>query len=388
MTTTVLKQSSHPLAAYIDILESGKALLPESDENVVEVVGVLKSYAIVLDAYSRNLNYIAEEQFLVLFPFFKYFNGEVTLPKLMRYLWHDRINFEYAEYCMKTMLWHGGGGLDSYLDSPEFSSLTEKAIAAKLKGNFFMQGLHKAFPNFLPEQVRMLAYYTGLGQFWRVMSDLFMDLSDSYDRGETKSISDIVDLIKAGLVSAASLPITYSVKISGQVYDIIPSAANLTFLADVAIPYVESIFFRGTAFFGVVSYNAQAHQIPAEQRDFTYGALFADPLPIGGAGIPPTQLMQDMRHYLPEYLHEVYRTSCRGEDDVRVQICQSFQKSMFCVTTATILGLAPHPMNTSNPEERKANRAYLEGWMDRFGNSRLDWANQPTNRSCQLFPER
>jgi CO2 hydration protein len=388
MTSTILKQSSHPLAAYIDILESGKALLPESDENVVEVVGVLKSYAIVLDAYSRNLNYIAEEQFLVLFPFFKYFNGEVTLPKLMRYLWHDRINFEYAEYCMKTMLWHGGGGLDSYLDSPEFSSLTEKAIAAKLKGNFFMQGLNKAFPNFLPEQVRMLAYYTGLGQFWRVMSDLFIDLSDSYDRGETKSISDIVDLIKAGLVSAASLPITYSVKISGEVYDIIPAAANLTFLADVAIPYVESIFFRGTAFFGVVSYNAQAHQIPAEQRDFTYGALFADPLPIGGAGIPPTQLMQDMRHFLPEYLHEVYRTSCRGEDDVRVQICQSFQKSMFCVTTATILGLAPHPMNTSNPEERKANRAYLEGWMDRFGNSRLDWANQPTNRSCQLFPER
>ncbi len=388
MTSTVLKPSSHPLAQYIDILESGKALLPESVENVVEVVGVLKSYAIVLDAYSRNLNYIAEEQFLVLFPFFKYFNGEVTLPKLMRYLWHDRINFEYAEYCMRTMLWHGGGGLDSYLDSPEFDNLVEKAIAAKLKGNIFMQGLHKAFPNFLPEQVRMLAYYTGLGQFWRVMSDLFIDLSDSYDRGETKSIADIVDFVKAGLVAAASLPITYSVKISGQVYDIIPKEAKLTFLADTAIPYVESIFFRGTAFFGVVSYNAQAHQIPDEQRDFSYGALFADPLPIGGAGIPPTQLMQDMRHYLPEYLHEVYRTSCRGEDDVRVQICQSFQKSMFCVTTATILGLAPHPMNTSNPDERKANRAYLEGWMNRFGNSRLTWANGPTNRSCQLFPER
>jgi CO2 hydration protein len=388
MTTTVLKPSSHPLAAYIDILESGKALLPESEENVVEVVGVLKSYAIVLDAYSRNLNYIAEEQFLVLFPFFKYFNGEVTLPKLMRYLWHDRINFEYAEYCMKTMLWHGGGGLDSYLDSPQFSSLTEKAIAAKLKGNIFMQGLHKAFPDFLPEQVRMLAYYTGLGQFWRVMSDLFMDLSDSYDRKETKSIADIVDFVKAGLVAAANLPITYSVKISDRVYEIIPADANLTFLADTALPYVESIFFRGTAFFGTVSYNAQAHQIPEEQREFNYGALFADPLPIGGAGIPPTQLMQDMRHYLPEYLHEVYRTSCRGEDDVRVQICQSFQKSMFCVTTATIFGLAPHPMNTSDAEERKANRAYLEGWMDRFVDSRLNWANQPTNRSCQLFPER
>lgn len=388
MKSTVLKPSVHPLAAYIDLLESGKALLPESAENVIEVVGVLKSYGIVLDAYSRNLNYIAEEQFLVLFPFFKYFNGEVTLPKLIRYLWHDRINFEYAEYCMRTMLWHGGGGLDSYVDSPEFSSLVEKAIAAKLKGNFFMQGLHKAFPDFLPEQVRMLAYYTGLGQFWRVMSDLFMDLSDSYDAGKIKSIADVVDFVLAGLVSAASLPITYSVKIHGQVYDIIPAAAKLTFLPDVAVPYVESVFFRGTAFFGTVSYNAQAHHIPEKQKDFAYGALFADPLPIGGAGIPPTQLMQDMRHFLPDYLHEVYRTSCRGEDDVRVQICQSFQKSMFCVTTATILGLAPHPMNTSDPDEKKANRAYLEGWMDRFGNSRLDWANQPTNRACQLFPER
>lgn len=388
MTSTILKPSSHPLAEYIDILESGKALLPESADNVVEVVGILKSYAIVLDAYSRNLNYIAEEQFLVLFPFFKYFNGEVTRPKLIRHLSHDRINFEYAEYVMRTMLWHGGGGMDSYLDSPEFSSLAEKAIAAKLKGNFLMQGLHKAFPEFLPEQVRMLAYYTGLGQFWRVMSDLFIDLSDSYDRGEIKSIADVVDFVKAGLVAAASLPITYSVKISGQVYDIIPASAGLTFLADVAVPYVEAIFFRGTAFFGTVSYNAQAHQIPEEQKEFGYGALFADPLPIGGAGIPPTQLMQDMRHYLPEYLHEVYRSSCRGDDDLRVQICQSFQKSMFCVTTATIFGLAPHPMNTSDPEERKANRTYLEGWMDRFGNSRLDWANQPTNRSCQLFPER
>ncbi|MCU0541373.1 MAG: CO2 hydration protein [Oscillatoriaceae cyanobacterium Prado104] len=388
MTSIALKQSAHPLASYIEILESGKALLPDTEENLVEVVGVLKSYGVVLDAYSRNLNYIAEEQFLVLFPFFKYFNGEVTLPKLMRYLWHDRINFEYAEYCMRTMMWHGGGGLDSYVDSPRFSELVTRAIDAKVKGNLLMRGLNKVFPEFLPEQIRMLAYYTALGQFWRVMSDLFIDLSDSYDRGKIKSIGDVVDFILAGLVAAANLPITYSVKIDGQVYDLIPADAKLTFLADTAVPYVEAVFFRGTAFFGVVSYNAQAHQIPAEQAEFGYGALFADPLPIGGAGIPPTQLMQDMRHYLPEYLHEIYRTSCRGEDDLRVQICQSFQKSMFCVTTAAILGLAPHPMNTSDPEQKRANRVYLEGWMDKFGNSRLEWANQPTNRSCQLFPER
>lgn len=385
---TTLKPSNHPLATYIEGLEAGNALLPDSAENVVEVVGILKSYGIVIGAYSDNLLYIANHQFLELFPFFKYFNGEVNFSKLLRYWWHDRINYEYAEYCMKTMLWHGGGGLDAYLDSPQFIQLAQQAIQAKIKGNLPIRGLNKIFYNFLPEQVRLFAYYSGLGQFWRVMSDMFLDLSNRYDRGEIKSIPQVVEHIKAALVAAANNPITYSVKIGDRVYDIIPAAAGLTFLADTAVPYVEAIFFRGIPFFGAVSYNAQAHQVSPNQAEFAYGALYADPLPIGGPGIPPTQAMQDMRHFLPEYLHEIYRISCRGEDDLRVQICQSFQKSMFCVTTAAILGLAPYPMDTSNIEEKMANRAYLESWMDRFIKSRLKEVNQPTSRECQLFPER
>ena len=388
MTRTALKPSTHILSSYIQRLESGEALLPDSAENLVEVVGILKSYGVVIGAYSDNLIYIADHQFLELFPFFKYFNGEINLPKLLRYWWHDRINYEYAEYCMRTMLWHGGGGLDTYLDSPEFCHLAEKAIKAKLKGNWPILGLNRLFPDFLLEQVRVLAYYSGLGQFWRVMSDMFIALSDRYDKGEIKSIPEVVGHIKAALVKAANNPITYSVKIGNEVYDIIPAAAGLTFLVDVAVPYVEAIFFRGTPFFGVISYNAQAHQVPPNQADFAYGALYADPLPIGGGGIPPTQAMQDMRHFLPEYLHEIYRMSCRGEDDLRVQICQSFQKSMFCVTTAAILGLAPYPIDTSDAEEQKANRAYLENWMDRFVTSQLEFVNQPTERACQLFPER
>ncbi|MBW4682018.1 MAG: CO2 hydration protein [Microcoleus vaginatus WJT46-NPBG5] len=388
MTKAALKYSNHPLATYIDKLEAGDALLPDSPENVLEVVGILKSYGIVLDAYSINLNYIAEHQFLELFPFFKYFDGEFSVKKLLRHWWHDRINFEYAEYCMKAMLWHGGGGLDAYLDSPEFSRLAEKAIQAKLKGNFLMLGLHRLFPEFLPEQIRQFAYYSGLGQFWRVMSDMFISLSDRYDRGEIKTIPQVVEHILNGLVADANKPITYSVKIGNQLYDILPKSAGLTFLADTGVPYVEAVFFRGTPFPGTVSYNAQAYQIPVDQGDFTYGALYADPLPIGGAGIPPTQLMQDMRHFIPEYLHEIYRNSCRGEDDLRVQICQTFQKSMFCVTTAAIQGLAPHPLNTSDPKQRQENRAYLENWMDRFKQSRLAEVNKPTERYCQLFPER
>jgi CO2 hydration protein len=366
-----LEPSKHPLAQYVHRLEAGEALLPNTPDNLLEVVGILKSYGVVLDAYSRNLIYIAEKQFLVLFPFFKYFNGEVSFRQLLKHWWHDRINFEYAEYCVRTMLWHGTGGLDDYLDSPEFSDLAKRAIQAKVKGNLMMQGLDRLFPEFLPEQVRQQAYYSALGQFWRVMSDMFLALSDRYDRGEIKSIPDVVQHILDALVAAAGNPIFFEVEIGGQVYPIVPKSKGLTFLADTAVPYVESIFLRGTPFPGTVSYNAQANQIPLNQSDFTYGALYADPLPTGGSGIPPTQLMQDMRHFLPPYLQEFYRKGKRGEDDLRVKINESFQKSMFCVTTAAIVGTLPHGLNASKPEEQKANRIYLEKWMDRLASSRL-----------------
>jgi CO2 hydration protein len=380
MTTTQSPQTStHPLEDFVDRLLQGEALLPDNPDNLVEVVGILHSYGVVLDAYAINLVYMAEHQFLVLFPFFKYFNGEITLAKLLRHWWHDRINYEYAEYCMRTMLWHtAGGGLEAYLDTDDFRQHCETAIQAKVKSNPLIGGLHRLFPDFLPEQVRMLAYTTALGQFWRVMSDLFMDLSRRYDEGEIDSIPAVVEHIKAGLVSAAATPITYSVKIGAETYDILPASANLTFLVDVALPYVECIFLRGTPFLGVVSYNAQAQQIPGTQSGFTYGALFADPLPTGGAGIPPTLLMQDMRHFVPEYLHHFYRKAPRGEDDIRVQICQSFQKSMYCVTTATILGLMPHAADTSDSAEQAANRKHLIAWLDRLMGSRLPVVQLPS----------
>ena len=361
----------NPLAEYIHRLQTGEALLKDSPENVLEVVGILKSYGVVLDAYSKNLIYIAEHQFLIFFPFFKYFDGDVSFAKLIRHLWHDRINFEYAEYCMKTMMWHGGGGLDAYLDTKEFQDRAKAVIAAKFKYNPLILGLNELFPEFLIEQLRVSAYYTGLGQFWRVMADMFLSLSDRYDNGEIKSIPQVVEHIKLALVADAMTPITYSVKIGNKVYDLIPKSVGLTFLADTAVPYVEAVFFRGTPFLGTVSLNAQAYQVPPDQSRFQYGALYADPLPIGGAGIPPTLLMQDMRHYLPEYLHSIYRRSLRSEDDLRVQICMSFQKSMFCVTSAAILGLLPYPLDTQDLSEQKNNQIYLEKWMSRLENSQL-----------------
>lgn len=361
----------NPLAEYIQRLQTGEALLKDSPENVLEVVGILKSYGVVLDAYSKNLIYIAEHQFLIFFPFFKYFDGDVSFAKLIRHLWHDRINFEYAEYCMKTMMWHGGGGLDAYLDTKEFQDRAKAVITAKFKYNPLILGLNELFPEFLIEQLRVSAYYTGLGQFWRVMADMFLSLSDRYDNGQIKSIPQVVEHIKLALVADAMTPITYSVKIGDKVYDLIPKSVGLTFLADTAVPYVEAVFFRGTPFLGTVSLNAQAYQVPPDQSRFQYGALYADPLPIGGAGIPPTLLMQDMRHYLPEYLHNIYRRSLRSEDDLRVQICMSFQKSMFCVTTAAILGLLPYPLDTQDSSEQKNNQIYLEKWLARLENSQL-----------------
>ncbi|MFO5528309.1 MAG: CO2 hydration protein [Cuspidothrix sp.] len=371
MITTQQNCPYNPLAEFVERLQTGEALLKDNPENVLEVVGILKSYGVVLDAYSKNLIYIAEHQFLVFFPFFKYFDGNITFSKLLRHLWHDRINFEYAEYCMKTMMWHGGGGLDAYLDTQEFADRAKAVIAAKFKYNPLMLALNELFPEFLIEQLRVSAYYTGLGQFWRVMADMFLNLSDRYDKGEIKSIPQVVEHIKQGLVADAVKPITYSVKIGGKVYDLIPNSVGLTFLADTAVPYVEAVFFRGTPFLGTVSLNAQAYQVPLDQSRFQYGALYADPLPIGGAGIPPTLLMQDMRHYLPEYLHNIYRHSLRSEDDLRVQICMSFQKSMFCVTTAAILGLLPYPLDTQDQSEKQANQIYLEKWMSRLENSQL-----------------
>lgn len=366
----------HPLASTIEQLLQGEALLKNSSNNVLEVVGILHSYGIVLDAYSNNLNYIAEHQFLRFFPFFKYFNGEVSIDKLLKHWQHDRINFEYAEYCMKAMFWHGGGRYDTYLDSPEFIGLAKKAIRARFARNPVVLGIDRLFPEFLLEQVRQLAYYRALGQFWRIMSDMFMSLSAQYDRRKITTIPQVVQHIQDALVAAASSPIDYSVELGGITYDLVPRSAQMTFLMDAAVPYVEAVFFRGTPFSGTVSYNAQAARVPQHQETFAYGALYADPLPVGGAGIPPTLLMQDMRHFLPDYLHRFYENSLRHEDDLLVKICQSFQKSMYCVTTAALRGLAPHPLESREPAHQAANQAYLVGWMDRLVSSQIGAVNR------------
>lgn len=353
-------------------LLAGETLLADTAEHVVEVVDVLNSYGVVLDAYSTNLIFQAEKQFLNPFPVFRFLDGDLNPAKIWRHLNGDRINFEYAEYCMKAMLWHGTGGLDAYLDSEPFLSNCAAIIRHKTSRDPLLALLHPPFPNFLPEAIRAAATAHALGQFWRVMSDLFLDLARAEAVGEVASIAAVVDFIKAALVKAAANPITYAVELGGQRFWVLPPEAGLTFLVDVAVPYVEAVFLRGMPFLGTVSFNAQAQQISPDQAQFAYGALYADPLPTMGAGIPPSLLMQDMYRHLPERLHDLYRQRTRGEGDVRVKICMSFQKAMFCVTNAAIAGTFPHPLSSAAPAEQAANRAYARAWAERLAVARTD----------------
>jgi CO2 hydration protein len=362
-----------PSAAELEAsLLAGNTLLANSPDHLIEVVDVLKSYGEVLDAYSKNLIFQAEQQFLLPFPLLKYLDGDKSAAKIWRHLNHDRINFEYAEYCMKAMLWHGTGGLDAYLDSEPFAANCAAIIRRKTSRDPLLALLNPLFPGFLPELIRTAATTHALGQFWRVMSDLFLDLARAEADGQVESIDAVVEFLKDGLVAAAADPISYGVELAGEHHWVLPPQAGLTFLVDVAVPYVEAVFLRGLPFLGTVSFNAQAHQISADQSQFAYGALYADPLPSMGSGIPPSLLMQDMYRHLPERLHSWYQQRTRGEGDVRVKICMSFQKSMFCVTNAAIRGTFPNPLSSEDPAAQAANRAYAASWAGRLAMARTD----------------
>lgn len=362
-----------PTAAELEAkLLAGQTLLAETPNHLMQVVDVLESYGEVLDAYSKNLIYQAEKQFLNPLPIFRYLDGDLSPAKIWRHLIHDRLNFEYAEYCQKAMFWHGTGGLDAYLDSDAFAANCAAIIGRKTRRDPLLALLHPLFPNFLQELIRSAATTHALGQFWRVMSDLFLDLARAEKDGQLSTVAAVVDFLRQGLVAAAAEPISYGVELAGERFWVLPPEAGLTFLADVAVPYVEAVFLRGMPFLGTVSFNAQAQQISPDQSTFTYGALFADPLPSMGAGIPPSLLMQDMYRHLPKRLHQWYLQTSRGEGDVRVKICLSFQKSMFCVTNAAIAGTFPFQLDNPDADAQAANRAYAASWAARLSSSRTD----------------
>lgn len=410
---TQLPPSTHPYADIIHRLEAGGSMLPDTPENLMQIIGIYKAYAVPMDFYWRDLLYIAEQVFLEPLPFFKYFisqeyldrqnhyagdqadlriwrgtgsahpelldfmaQGEVKrkLPKLAHHLWHDRVNMEFAEACMRAMLWHRHmyapvNQFDAYLDTDEYRANADRAIRAYFRKNPVMLGLHKLFPDMFIEKVRELSYYANLGLFWEVMAPVFFEMSDIYDEGGFAGVPDAMDFLVNGIFAVAGRPIYHHVYIDGECYEIIPKSKGFTWLYEAALPYVEAVFYRTAPFRGTKSYNAQAGQVPEDQKDFHYGILYADVFPVGTAGIPPTLLMQDMLHFLPPYLRDYYQEHARGGDDALIQLGITFQRSMYNVTSAVIQALRTallYPLDDPNLRHRLANRQFFEAQMDRF----------------------
>lgn len=409
-SSSKLPPSRHKYADIVHRLEAGGAMLPDTPENLMQIIGIYKAYAVPMDFYWRDLLYIGEKVFLNPLPFFKYFlpkeyldlhnhyqgddadyrvwrKGEATahpellefmdkgelkknFPRIFHHLWHDRINMEFAEECMRSMQWHRlGGGMDLYLDTPEYKKAADEAIKSYFKGNPAMLTLYKLFPDLFLEQCRQASYYANLGLFWEVMAPVFFEISDRYDSGEITTVPQAMDFLVNGIFIAAGRPIYHHVKIRDEEHKIIPKHLGLMWLYDAALPYVEAVFYRTSPFRGTKSYNAQAKQIPEKQEDFHYGILYADVFPVGTAGIPPTQLMQDMFHFLPPYLKDYYSKHCRNEDDMLIQLGISFQRSMYVVTSAVFQALRTallYPLDDPNPKHLMANRNFFESQLNRF----------------------
>lgn len=426
LTKPTLPPSSHPFAEIIHRLEAGGSMLPDTPENLMQIIGIYKAYAVPMDFYWRDLLYIAERVFLNPLPFFKYFiskeylerhntysgdasplriwrgrgeahpellafmeTGELglKLPKLLHHLWHDRVNMEFAEACMRAMFWHRdiNPKFNDYLYSEPYLEAADRAIRAYFKRNPIMLGLYKLFPEMFLEQVRQLSYYANLGLFWEVMAPVFFEMSDIYDEGGFEGVPDAMDFLVNGIFAVAGRPIYHHAYIDGECFEIIPKSAGFTWLYEAALPYVEAVFYRTSPFRGTKSYNAQAGQVPSDQAEFHYGILYADVFPVGSAGIPPTLLMQDMLHFLPPYLVEYYEQHCRGEDDSLIQLGITFQRSMYNVTSAVIQALRAallYPLDDPNPEHLKANRQFFEAQMDRMKRpeARLEDIQQPGYR--------
>ncbi len=405
-----LPPSTHEFADIIHRLEAGGSMLPDSPENLKQIIGIYKAYAVPMDFYWRDLLYIAERVFLNPLPAFKYFiskdyldrpnayageagsprvwrgeddahpelrefiaQGEAgrKLPRIMHHLWHGRINMEFAEACMQSMYWHEdiNPRFNAYLDSDDYKANADKAIRAYFKGNPAMLGLYKLFPEVFLEKVKQLSYYSNLGLFWEVMAPVFFEMSDLYDEGKLTTVPEAMDFLVNGIFAVAGRPIYHQVFIKGECYEIIPKSEGFTWLYEAALPYVEAIFYRTAPFRGTKSYNAQANEVPRDQADFHYGILYADLFPVGSAGIPPTLLMQDMMHFLPDYLVEMYQANSRGEDDILNQVGVTFQRSMYNVTSAVIQALRTalcYPLDDPNPRHLQANRDFFEMQIDRF----------------------
>jgi len=119
-----------------------------------------------------------------------------------------------------------------------------------------------------------------------------------------------------------------------------------------------SRFLSHASPFRVRSLTMQAKQVPDDQKDFHYGILY-DVFPVGTAGIPPTLLMQDMLHFLPNI--SWITTTNTGEDDMLIQL-GLLSNAPCTVSLAVIQALRTallYPLDDPNPKHLQ-NRAFFE----------------------------
>ena len=88
-TTTKLPPSTHEFAEVIHRLEAGGSMLPDTPENLMQIIGIYKAYAVPMDFYWRDLLYIGERIFLQPFSFFKYFLPQEYLDLRNHYAGDD-----------------------------------------------------------------------------------------------------------------------------------------------------------------------------------------------------------------------------------------------------------------------------------------------------------
>ena len=92
-------------------------------------------------------------------------------------------------------------------------------------------------------------------------------MSDLYDEGKMTTVPEAMDFLVNGIFCSGRSPqIYHHVYIDGECYEIIPKSQGFTWLYEAALPYVEAVFYRTAPFRGTKSYNAQAGQVPADQK--------------------------------------------------------------------------------------------------------------------------
>ena len=83
--TPLIPPSTHRYAEVIHRLEAGGSMLPDTPENLQQIIGIYKAYAVPMDFYWRDLLYIAEQVFLNPLPAFKYFISQEYLEEHRRH---------------------------------------------------------------------------------------------------------------------------------------------------------------------------------------------------------------------------------------------------------------------------------------------------------------